>query len=171
MAPKKMIGHERNIGGDFPQSGRLDANHFQAIKQIGAKRARLARVVEVFVACCNDSDVDWNRSLAADAIDRSLLQNAEHLGLSRETEIADLIEKERATIGRFEFSRSLFDSGGHAPLDTIQFRFDQILGQSRAIQRDERLIVAWAVVMYRLGNQFLSSAALPLDQHVHRAFP
>src|SRR5690348_8893175 len=101
MAGEKVIGHERNIVGDIPQSGRLDANHFQAVKQIRAKRAGFARLVEVFVACCNDSDVDWNRSLAADAVDRSLLQNAEHLGLSRETQIADLIEKERAAIGRF----------------------------------------------------------------------
>src|ERR1043166_7382600 len=98
MHGEKMIGHGRNILGDFPQSRRLNANHFQAIIQIGAKRTGFARFVEILIACGNDSDVNRNRSLTTDAIDGAFLQDAQYLGLSGETQVADFIEKESSSI-------------------------------------------------------------------------
>ena len=59
----------------------------------------------------------------------------------------------------------------HAFLDTEQLAFQQRLGQRGAVQGDERLARARAVVVQCLGGQFLARTALSRDEHVDRAIP
>ena len=54
------------------------------------------RVVEVAVGRGDDAHVDVQRLVAADALERALLQEAQELHLRRRRDLADLVEEERA---------------------------------------------------------------------------
>ena len=57
----------------------------------------------------NDPRTDAVRLHAADTLETLLLDKAQKLGLQRRTKIADLVEKNRAAIGRFEPAGLILD--------------------------------------------------------------
>ena len=46
-----------------------------------------------------------------------------------------------------------------------QFAFEDVFAEGRAIQRHERTILAWTVLVDRLGNKFLARAGIALNEH------
>ena len=55
---------------------------------------------------------------------------------------------------------------GERALDVAeQLALEDVLAQRGAVQRHERLVLARAVLVDRLGDQFLAGAGLALDQH------
>src|SRR5215471_21143146 len=57
----------------------------------------------------DEANVDPDRPRAADARELALLEHAQQLHLNRGAQVADLVEKEGAALGQFEFSLSLAD--------------------------------------------------------------
>ena len=55
----------------------------------------------------DDAHVDRNFLAAADALDDALLQEAQQLGLQRMRQVADLVEHQRAAVGRLDLARRL----------------------------------------------------------------
>jgi hypothetical protein len=51
----------------------------------------------------------------------------------------------------------------NAPFCGRKLRLEQILGQRRAVDRDERLMLAVAVEVQGAGDEFLAGAALTLE--------
>jgi hypothetical protein len=57
---------------------------------------------EIAIGRRDETHVDANRLVAADALERSLLQHAEKLHLQRERDLADFVEEERAAVRLLE---------------------------------------------------------------------
>ena len=71
----------------------------------------------------------------------ALLQEAQQLGLQRERHVADLVEEQRAAVGGLELARGLLGGAGEgARLVAEQLAFEQLLGNGRAVDGDERLL-------------------------------
>src|SRR5436309_2075534 len=84
----------------------------------------------------------------AEALDLLLLQHAEHLGLRLRAHVADFVEKDRPAVGLLELADLLLGRAGERPLLVAEeLRFDQLLGNRRAVDLDEALTRARTVPM------------------------
>ena len=93
------------------------------------------------------------------------LQHAQNFRLRRRRHVADFIEKDRAAVALLEFADALRGRAGErASFVPEQFAFEKVLRNGRAIDGEERLLAALAVMINRAGNQFLAGAAFAGDQ-------
>ena len=96
------------------------------------------------------------------------MEDAEQLDLGIQRQFADFVQEQGATIGFLEAADLAVECAGEgAALMAEQFRFDEILGNRAAIDRDQRLLRARAGGVDGIGDDFLADAAFPLDQHRH----
>ena len=88
------------------------------------------------------------RIVVAEATKSLLLEHLEDLRLHARVEIADLVEEQRAARGLFELAGlALHGAGERPPLVSEQLGFEQLLGECRAVERDERPVAAWRGAM------------------------
>ncbi len=64
------------------------------------------RLDEILVRRGNHANIDGDLPGATNALDLSFFQRAEHLRLSIQAHVADLIEEDRPAVGKLELSRS-----------------------------------------------------------------
>jgi hypothetical protein len=70
--------------------------------------------------------IDFLRRIAPQRPDFAFLQNTHELGLQRQRQIVDLIQKQRAAVGKLKPADTLmFGAGKGATLVAEQFTFDQ----------------------------------------------
>ncbi|MNV48309.1 hypothetical protein D3C71_1402080 [compost metagenome] len=78
-------------------------------------------------------------AVRAQALQLAALQHAQQLGLHRQRQLADFIEKQRAAIGALELALALADGAGEGAAHMAkQLAFDQRIGQGRAVHADQR---------------------------------
>ena len=110
---------------------------------------------------CNHAYVDVQSLITAEALELPLLQNAQELDLDIGRNVADLVEHDCAGVGEFEFAGLGYIRAGKGPfLVAEQLALHQVLGQSGAVDFDERPVFARGVKVYGAGNQILTDAAL-----------
>ena len=82
----------------------------------------------------NDAYIDLHRRITTDTVELSIGQNAQQTGLYVQRHIADFIEEQRTAIGLFETTLTYGIGAGKRPfLMAKQLRFNQVLGQDRAL--------------------------------------
>ena len=82
---------------------------------------------------------------AADALELALLEDAQELGLHQRAHLADLVEEQGAARGLLEAADlGRRRAGEGSLLVTEELRFEELLGQRRAVDRHERLAGAAA---------------------------
>src|SRR5712671_121383 len=95
-----------------------------------------------------------------------LLQSPEDLCLHRKRHVADLIEKQRPILGVPERAGAVAGrSRERAPHMAEQFAFEQVRGDGSAVDRNERALLAPAVIVQGAGHQFLARAGLAEDEN------
>ena len=119
-----------------------------------------------FVAA-TQAHVDRDLGLGADRAHLALLQRAQQLGLQRERHLADLVEEQRAAVRLLEQAlAALLGVGERALRVAEQLALEQRLGHRRAVDRDERAVLARATALVeRARDDLLAGAALAGDQH------
>ena len=101
----------------------------------------------------------------ADALELALLQHAQQLGLERRAHRPDLVEEERALVRLLEAALARADRAGECAAHVAeQLRLEQRFGNRAAVDRDEPVRAARAVVMDRARGELLSGAGLSGDQ-------
>ena len=106
------------------------------------------------------------RPLVAETVELALLEDPEKLHLDGGGDLADLVEKDRAAIGELEPSlASALRAGVRAPDMTEELAGDELLGQGRAVDADERAVLPAAGVVDRPGDELLAGPALTAHQH------
>jgi hypothetical protein len=91
-------------------------------------------------------------------------RHAQQLHLQTHRHVADLIEHQRAAVGRLEQTAVLADRAGEGAFDvTEQLALEQVLGHRAAIDRDERPVATRARAMDRACQQLFAGAALAGD--------
>src|SRR5262249_43905666 len=104
-------------------------------------------------------NVDWLCS--ANALKASLFEYAQQFCLNRERQLADFVEKKRATMGKIHFSGfAVARSGERAAFVAEQLVLDKAFGNRSAIERDEGLLAARRKVMNSSSKKFFARSAL-----------
>src|SRR5262249_61392787 len=99
---------------------------------------------EIAVGRTDDPHVDRDVVAAAHARELAVLEHVQQLGLERRVELADLVEEDRAAVGRLEASRlALVRAGEGAPLVTEELALEQLARHRGAVDLDERGAAPW----------------------------
>ena len=140
--------------------------HVQAVIQVFAKTPLLDGPLQVHMGGRQHSHIHWDRLAAAHPLDVLLLQKTQQVGLQLQRQVTDFIEKQRATMGRFDApGLALMRPGECALFMAEQFGLDQMLGDRPTVDGDERLLAALRLTVQGACHQFLAGAALTTDQH------
>ena len=114
----------------------------------------------------DDAHVDADRLVVADAGDLVLFQHAEQLDLRAHRHVADFVEEQRAAVGELERADAVAVGVGEGPFHVAeQLALDEVLGHGGAVEGDDPLPLAGAVLVDGLGDQLLAGAAFAGDQH------
>src|ERR1039457_4470803 len=92
------------IGAAVAQRRQLDAKYVEPVVKIGAEAAPLDQLFQRFVGRSDAAEVHLDRSIAANAYNFALLQHAQQVGLCPQANVSDLVEKDGAALGHFEFA-------------------------------------------------------------------
>jgi hypothetical protein len=111
------------------------------------------------VAAITRTSTRIGRCLATDAVELALGEHAQQPGLQRRRHVADLVEEQRAAIGLLEAAAAqCIGAGEGALLVTEQLGLEQLGGNGRRVQGDERLVGPGTMVVQGAGDQFLAGA-------------
>ena len=108
-----------------------DVDDVQAIEKIFAKSFFFDFLVKIFVGRSENSHVRIDRASSAEPFELAVLQHAQQLHLNGRTDLADLIEKQRAAVGQFESAfLAGIRAGEGALLISEQFGFEKRIRQA-----------------------------------------
>ncbi len=167
---QEVLDQQRNVAPPLAQRRQVQGDDVEPIVEVLAELPLAHQGLEVAVGGGQHADVDANRLVAAEPLDRPLLQRAQQLGLQLQRHVADLVEVERAAVGQLELAEaSLLGVGEGATLVAEHLGFQERAGNGRAGDGDERPARPPAVVMDGAGHQLLAGARLAAQQHGHVA--
>ena len=120
------------------QRRQADRERVDAVVEVLAEPALADEHVERPVGRRDQAEVDVDGSVAAEALEAALLEHAQQLGLRDQRQVADLVEEQRAAVGQLEApGLAVVRAGEGALLVAEDFRFEQRVGQRRAVDRLE----------------------------------
>ena len=123
-------------------------------------------VFQVLVGGGNDANIDGQVVAGADRREALLLDHAQHFGLRAQAHVAHFVEEQRAAMGLFELARLVLQRAGKGSFDVPEkLAFDELFRNGGAVDFYKRLLGALAVIVQRVGHQFLSRAAFAVDEH------
>ena len=165
-AAEQVLGQRLDVAGPLAQARQADLERVDAVHQVFAEIAGLDHLGQVAVRGADDAHIDLERVVVADAADFAAFQHAQQLGLHALGQLADFVEKNRAAVSHFEQADAMVVGAGERAFAMAeQLAFDQRLGQCAAVDRDERLLAAEALLMHGAGDQLLAGAGFAQDQH------
>src|SRR6266481_784339 len=127
---------------------------------------------EIAIRRSNQPDVDFSRHGAAQALEFTLLENPQELGLDLNWDVSHLIQEQSAFVGKFETADFLCNrSGKGSSVVAKEFAFQQIKRDSGAVQFDVRTSTTRADVVNRMRDELLACACLTLNQYSRRRGP
>src|SRR5713101_1301619 len=171
--PLDEITHQLwNVFLTFPQRRYPDGKHMQAVVQITAKFPVRDHLFEIAIRRSNQPDVDFSRHGAAQALEFTLLENPQELGLDLNWDVSHLIQEQSAFVGKFETADFLCNrSGKGSSLVAKEFAFQQVKRDSGAVQFDVRTSTTRADVVNRMRDELLACACLTLNHYSRRRGP
>ena len=123
---EKELRQLGNVGDMFSQGGHLDLDDEQAVVKVLAEGPLGNGLLEIPVRGGNHPHISIHGGPSADTFEWVPLERPKELGLDRGWHLADLVQKQRATIGLFELARLAISRPGEGPfLVTEQFAFEQ----------------------------------------------
>ena len=99
---QEMLDQHRQILEPLAQRRHLHGKDVQPVEQVLAEAAGADRRVEVPMRGRDDAHVAVDRAIAADALEGALLQHPQQLHLHLQRHVADLVEEQRAALGKLE---------------------------------------------------------------------
>ena len=157
---------QRCIALAVAQRRDLDDDLGQPVVEVLAKAPGDDLILEALVRRADDAHVDRDLLPAADPLDDALLQEAQELDLQRDRQVADLVQEQRAAVGGLDLAdRLLRRTGVRALLVAEELAFEKVLGDRRAVDRDEAPALARRKVVQRAREQLLAGPRLAEDQH------
>jgi len=121
---------------------------------------------EILVARGDDAHVEASLAGASDRPHHAGLEEAQQAHLRGLGQVADLVEEQRAAVGRGDDAQArAVGAGESALLVAEQLGVDQVVGQAAAVDRVQRELAARARAMDVMRHQLLAGAALAVDEH------
>ena len=161
---QECAGQQGNIIAPVSQGRELDARDANTIEQIGSKGSSDDVLAQVVMSRGQHANVYLSWFGLAQSRDLFFLQHTEQACLYVERDIADLIEKHRATVSRLEEPRLVDDrSGKGAARMAKELAAEQGVCESGAVRCDKRSLFACTGHMNRPCDQLLARPGFALD--------
>src|SRR5262245_607813 len=169
-AVEEVIDERRDVLAPLAQRWKVDRDDVDAVEEVLPERPVTDHGLEAAMCCGDDPDVDTDALLRSDRPDLPLLKGAQQLALHPQAHVADLVEEQYPAVGELEDSLAVaIGAGERAARVTEQFRFEEALGQGRAVLGEEFPRTAGRSIVDGPRNQLLAGAALAMDEHRKRA--
>src|SRR5262249_11280673 len=155
-----------DVGSAFSERRDIDREDREPEVKIFSKLPRAHRCFQVPVGRGDDPDVHFNVSRPAKSIDLPFLEHSQQLRLYARSDLAYLVEEDRAACRELELTRApLVRTGIGALLVAKQFVFNQRVGYGCAVDCNERRITPRAEVVNSAGKQLFAGARLAEQQN------
>src|SRR6516164_1895968 len=155
-----------NVCTARPQWRQQHGEHIETVVEIATKFVPLHHLLQISVCRSHQPDVDAMRATAPETFELLFLQNSQQLGLQCQRNIANLIQKERSSVGELKAPDFLCGRSGKSSfLMTKELALQQIYRNGSAIQLHVWTIVARTAVVNRFRDQLLAGARFSLNQH------
>jgi hypothetical protein len=149
------------VGLPLAQRGHEQRDALDAIIKVGPKPAGLHLVVERPRGGGDEPGVDGDLLGAADPHELVVLEKAQQFRLHSEGKLADLVEKERAVVGRLELAPGLLGRPREgALLVAEELALEERFGHGGAVDRHEGPPAPGRQVVYPSGEHLFAGAAL-----------
>src|SRR5690606_28235032 len=140
--------------------------HEQTMVQVQSEPAVPHGFLEVDCGRRKQSRIDFQYRLGPDAADLTTVQCRQQLRLERRTQLADLIEKQRAPVRQLEQSApNLVRTGERTARMTEELALEQRLRYARTVDRHEARVRAARCAMDRGREHALPGTGLAGDEH------
>ena len=148
------------------RGGMKDRRRAHAEVEIVAKRSRFDHRAQVAIRRRDQPQINLVAMRRADRLNLVRLDRAQQLGLELERQLADLVQEQRAAVGRAEIAlRFVARVGKGATHVTEQLRLGQRFDQVGAVQRHERTVWNRPQRMKCARDQFLARSGFARNQH------
>src|SRR6266851_390578 len=159
-----MRNQVRKIFRALAQWRQLQWKNINTVEQIAPERILLHKVFEVAMRSDHDAHIYLDGLVAADALDLAFFQYAQQLCLHGYGHVADFVQKERSTVGLFEFAEMLGRSTCKCTLFVAkELRLNQFRWHRRAIQGDKGMFLPRRFFVDGARDQFFACASFPED--------
>nr|DAF45497.1 MAG TPA: hypothetical protein [Siphoviridae sp. ctBLh2] len=165
---EEEVGEEQDVAAHLAQFGHPERELVDAVEEIRTETAPGDRRLEVLVRRRHQADVHRDFARTAHTADAALLQRTQQLHLRLIGEVAHLVEKKRAAVGRLEGPHLVGERPGERPLDMPEeLRSGQLTRDGPAIDRHEGLPCPLAAAVDQLRHVLLARTAGAVHQHRH----
>src|ERR1051326_2855583 len=131
----------RNILRVIAQGRSRDRKYLEAVVEVASKKLVAHHLGQVAVGGGDEPDVNGNGPGPSQPLERLLLQRPEQFGLQIERNIANLIQKQCASVRHLEAAQFLSQGAGECSFFVAeQLAFEKPGGDRSAIQANERLL-------------------------------
>ncbi len=138
----------------------------QTVVEVGAEGAFLGVLGKRAMGGGNNTHVDLESLVVAHPLQLAALDEAKQLRLQGQRHLTDLVEKERAAVGGLDASHpALHRAGKGAAGVSEELRFEQRLGNGRAINGDKWFAASQGEAVQRFGDQFLARPGRPFNKN------
>ncbi len=138
---EEMRGEQRDVLTPIAQRGEPDFHGVEPEQQILTEASGLHLRVDVGVRGRHDAHVGTARARRAHALVFACLEHAQQLGLLRERQIGNLIQKQRATFGELEASDAIaLGIGEGTPHVAEQLALEEPVRNAAEVHRDHGVI-------------------------------
>src|SRR5262249_17784959 len=103
----EMGDEGRNVLGAIAQRQDRERKDVETVIEVLAELTGFDEIVELTVRRGDDADIELDRRAPADALELAFLEDAQELHLRAGRSFADLVEKQRAPVGRLEDALAL----------------------------------------------------------------
>ncbi|MNK98246.1 hypothetical protein D3C87_1186050 [compost metagenome] len=163
---QQPLGQRQDIGGALAQRTPRQWKHRQAIVKVFTETPRRHFPGQVTVGGRDHADVQGDRLARADAFDFTLLQHAQQFGLQAKGHFRNFVEQDGPAIGLFELAGLRGNGAGERAFFVAeQCGFEHVVGDRRAVDRNERLTGAMGMLMDVARQHFLARPGLARDQY------
>src|SRR6202049_3107472 len=132
---REMADQHGNILLPFAQWGNEDREHVQPVVKIGTKFLLIDHSLQIAVGGRDQAGIGAQGPRTSQALELSLLQNAQQFGLKLERNLANLVQKNRPPVRQLKATDSLSHSPGESTFFvTEHLTLEQAHGNGRAVQ-------------------------------------
>ena len=158
-------GEGKDVLGAFAQGGEVNLENGEAVEEVFAEAAGFDFVVEVAVGGGEEARGGVVFAVGADALEASVLGDAEELGLELRGHLGDFVEEQGAGAGFLEAADALVDGTGEgAFFVTEEFGFEEVFWEGGAVHFHQRAGGAGAPGVDDVGEDFFADAAFAGDE-------
>ena len=162
----KVLRQRHDIVCPIAEWGDRHLNYVEPVIEINAELALLDRLFQVAVRGRNHPQVHLHILGASQAPKLLSFEYTQEFRLHGQRKLTDFIEKARSAGGDFQDAALLSSRVGKGALFIAeQLAFQQGFGDCRAVHCQECMGAAPAILMNEAGQDFLSHAALALDEN------